>query len=115
MRQRETGKAGGPTVRAAIDDFLDTPKIKSNANTLRAYAGVLDRVADQLDADRALAAVANAEIGHVLTALWGEAKPATWNRNRAAVGSWLAWCADKQHWAGPQLPATAERQREKQR
>ncbi|QGK72213.1 tyrosine-type recombinase/integrase [Allosaccharopolyspora coralli] len=39
-------------------------------------------------------------------------KPATWNRNRAAVGSWLAWCADKKNWATPALPATVERQRE---
>lgn len=43
---------GGPTVHVAIDAFLDTPKIKDNPNTLRAYAGVLDRVADQLDANR---------------------------------------------------------------
>jgi hypothetical protein len=35
--------------------------------------------------------------------------PATWNRNRAAVGSWLAWCADKQNWAAPALPASVER------
>jgi hypothetical protein len=47
------------------------------------------------------------EIAGALTGLWGGAKPATWNRNRAAVGSWLAWCADKQHWAAPTLPAAA--------
>lgn len=48
----------------------------------------------------------------VCTELWGKTKPATWNRNRAAVGSWLAWCADKKTWATPALPATVERQRE---
>ena len=47
-----------------------------------------------------------------LTTLWGNAKPATWNRNRAAVASWLAWCADRQHWAAPALPAAAQRRRE---
>jgi len=47
-----------------------------------------------------------------LTGLWGGAKPATWNRNRAAVGSWLAWCAGRQHWAAPALPAAAQRRRE---
>jgi hypothetical protein len=94
-RRRGTGTAGGTTVRAAIDAFLDTPKIKGNPNTLRACTNVLDRIADQLDADRALAGVDDAEIGDALTELWGQAKPATWNRNRAAVGSWLTWCTDK--------------------
>ncbi|MGW3473026.1 tyrosine-type recombinase/integrase [Saccharopolyspora sp. NPDC000995] len=110
--RRAAGSVVGPSVRAAIDAFLDTPKIKGNPNTLRAYTNVLDRTADQLDADRALADIADAEIGNALTELWGEAKPATWNRNRAAVGSWLAWCADKQNWASPALPGSAERQRE---
>jgi integrase len=52
------------------------------------------------------------EIASALIGLWGDAKPATWNRNRAAVGSWLAWCAGKQHWAAPALPAAAQRRRE---
>src|SRR5436309_3545453 len=42
-RRSGTSNAGGPTLRAAIDAFLDTPKIKGNPNTQRAYAGVLDR------------------------------------------------------------------------
>ncbi|MFI6031621.1 tyrosine-type recombinase/integrase [Amycolatopsis magusensis] len=111
-RRRATGAAGKPSVRAAIDAFLDSPKIAGNPHTLRAYTNVLDRVADRLDPDRALADLADAEIGDALTALWGEAKPATWNRNRAAVGSWLAWCADKQHWTAPVVPSSAERLRE---
>lgn len=84
-------------VRAAIDAFLDSPKIAGNPHTLRAYTNVLDRIADRLDPDRALAELADAEIGDALTALWSETKPATWNCNRAAVGSWLTWCAAKQH------------------
>lgn len=115
-RRRDSGTAakatGGPSVRASIDAFLDTPKVKGNPNTLRAYTNVLDRTAGVLGAGRKLAGVADSEVADALTELWGEAKPATWNRNRAAVGSWLAWCADKQHWAAPTLPATAERQRE---
>lgn len=110
--RRGTGKAGSSTVRAAIDAFLDTPKIKANPNTLRAYTGVLDRTAEQIGADRALAGVEDSEIGDAMTELWGTAKPATWNRNRAAVGSWLAWCVDKKNWTAPELPASTERQRE---
>ena len=39
-------------------------------------------------------------------------RPATWNRNRAAVVSWLNWCATKKRWPVPQLPADAERRKE---
>ncbi len=111
-RRRETSTAGGPTVRAAIDAFLGSAKVKGNANTLRAYTNVLDRVAEVVGPGRELAGVGEDEVGGALAELWGEAKPATWNRNRAAVGSWLAWCTGKQHWAGPALPGSAERQRE---
>lgn len=110
--KQRPAKAGGPTVRAAIDAFLDSPKGKQNANTLRAYTNVLDRVAEQVGPGRRLAEVGDDEVGDALAGLWGDAQPATWNRNRAVVGSWLAWCTDKQHWAGPALPATAERRRE---
>jgi integrase len=107
-------KGGGPTVRVSIDAFLDTPEVKKNPNTLRAYTGVLvlDRAAEHIGPDRKLADVDDPDISDALTELWGGAKPATWNRNRAAVGSWLAWCTDKQHWTAPALPATVERQRE---
>jgi hypothetical protein len=90
-RQRPA-KAGGPTVRAAIDGFLHSPNVKANPNTLRAYTSVLDRVGEEVDSRRKLAGVHDDEIADALTELWGDAKPATWNRNRAAVGSWLAWC-----------------------
>ncbi|SPL88744.1 Mobile element protein [[Actinomadura] parvosata subsp. kistnae] len=38
--------------------------------------------------------------------------PATWNRDRAAVTSWLTWCHPKKHWAAPIVPAEAERRKE---
>lgn len=68
-RRRGTGMASGPTVRAAVDAFLDSPKVKSNANTLRAYTNVLDRAAEVLGPDRALADVDDAEIGDALIEL----------------------------------------------
>jgi hypothetical protein len=108
-RRGECGATGGVTVRASIDAFLDSPKIKGNSNTLRAYTNVLDRISEQLGPDRALAGAQDDEIGEALATLWGQTKPATWNRNRAAVGSWLTWCADKQHWTVPVLPAATER------
>jgi integrase len=111
IRRRCSG-AAGPAVRASIDAFLDSPKVKGNANTLRAYTNVLDRAAELIGPGRELAEVDDDEVGDALATLWGQAQPATWNRNRAAVSSWLAWCQDKQHWAGPAMPDSAERQRE---
>jgi integrase len=91
---------------------VDSPKIKGNPHTLRAYTNVLDRLGERLGPGRVLAGVADDEIGDALDALWSEAAPSTWNRNRAAVGSWLTWCVDKRHWTAPGLPAATERRRE---
>jgi hypothetical protein len=44
--------AGGPTVRAAIDAFLDSPNIRATPNTMRAYTSVLDRVGEEIDTRR---------------------------------------------------------------
>jgi hypothetical protein len=44
-----------------------------------------------LGGDRLLADVSDEEVGAVLLQLWGECAPATWNRNRAAISSWLTW------------------------
>ncbi|MFG1966701.1 tyrosine-type recombinase/integrase [Nonomuraea sp. NPDC049028] len=56
--------------------------------------------------------VADAEIGTALTELWGKSAPATWNRNRAAITSWLTWCQTKKHWAAPSVQAEAEHRKE---
>ena len=104
-RQRPA-EAGGPTVRGAIDGFLDSPDVRANPNTLRAYTSVLNRVGEEIDARRRLAEVSDDEIADALTGPWGGAKPATWNRNRAAVGSWLAWCAGMQHWGRAGTPGS---------
>jgi hypothetical protein len=81
------------TVATAIEDFLATPRCNESPNTQRAYAGALHRVADHIDPDRELADVDDDEIGETVTALWAGSAPSTFNRNRAAVGSWLTWCA----------------------
>lgn len=80
-------------------------------NTRRAYVGVLDRVATELGPGRPLGAVPGDEVAGALHRLWGESAPATWNRNRADVASWLIWCAQKKRWPAPQLPPDAERAR----
>ncbi|MGK5553634.1 hypothetical protein ACSNOI_18640 [Actinomadura kijaniata] len=96
----------------AADEFLGTHRV-ANDNTRRAYASAIDRtIAAVGGRGRALADVADTEIGAALLALWGGSAPATWNRNRAAITSWLTWCATKKRWAAPAVPADAERRRE---
>ncbi|MFC7715825.1 tyrosine-type recombinase/integrase [Nonomuraea recticatena] len=99
------------TLAAAADAFLATPGT-ANPNTHRAYASAIDRTIAWLGRHRPLAEIADAEIGHALAALWGRCAPATWNRNRAAITSWLTWCQTKKHWAAPSVPAEAERRKE---
>jgi integrase len=114
QRPRTIGPAGGVTVLAAIDAFLDSPRVNRSPHTRRAYANVLDRTAELIGPDRDLAGVTGPELDEALTRLWGGGAESTWNRNRAAVGSWLAWCGSRQHWDAPELPASLERRREKQ-
>ncbi|MEV6868525.1 site-specific integrase [Streptosporangium subroseum] len=104
-------RGGHITLAAAADAFLATPRT-ANPNTHRAYASAIDRVTTLLGRDRPLAEVADTEIGTALTELWVASAPVTWNRNRAAVTSWLAWCRTKKHWAAPSVPADAERRKE---
>jgi integrase len=102
--------SGSTTVRPAVDRFLASPRC-ANPNTRRAYAGALDRLAEHLGPDRLLATVDGEELAAALERLWGHAAPATWNRNRAAVASWLAWCRRNGD-AAPALPPAAERRAE---
>ena len=106
-----TAAAATITVAEAADEFLSSPRVAS-PNTRRAYAGVLDRLAAGLGPRRPLAAVPGDEVAAALRRLWGDSAPATWNRNRAAVASWLNWCATRKRWPAPQLPGDAERRKE---
>jgi integrase len=99
------------TLGAAADAFLSTSRM-DNANTRRAYAGAIDRTVQILGTERRLADVADTEVGAALKELWGESAAATWNRNRAAVASWLTWCQTKMRWPAPSVPADLERRTE---
>ena len=105
----ESGFAGATA--AAVDAFLSSPRCE-NANTRRTYATVVDKVAGHLDGARELAHVDDGEIGRALHELWGDVAPSTWNRNRAAVGSWLSWCQTAKHWPARALPSDCERRAE---
>ncbi|GAA2699274.1 hypothetical protein GCM10010412_095660 [Nonomuraea recticatena] len=100
------------------DDFRDRLISEVKASLSRTddspstQVGGFKIVTALLGRDRPLAEVADTEIGAALTELWGRCAPATWNRNRAAISSWLAWCQAKKHWAAPSVPADAERRKE---
>lgn len=105
-------RKAAPTVHAAVERYLSADETNASRNTQRAYASVLEKVRDRLGAGRPLAEVVPAELERVLTELWADAAPATWNRNRAVVASWLTWCTDTAEWAAPALPRTAKRRTE---
>jgi site-specific recombinase XerD len=109
-----SARTASVTVLASVDEFLATPRCNQSPNTQRAYANVLHRVADFVGEQRDLDGVADDEIDESLDELWGSAAPSTWNRNRAAVSSWLTWCTTKKRWVAPELPATCERRHEPQ-
>lgn len=101
-----------PTVRAAVDGFLAAPRNQRSPHTARAYGDTLGRVAAHLGGDRLLAEVTEDQVHDALKTLWGGSAPATWNRNRGIVASWLTWCATRPRWDCPAVPTMAERQRE---
>jgi integrase len=110
--RKVTAIPGKPvTIQAAVDAFLSSPRCE-NSNTGRAYATVIDKLAAELGPARELADVDAIEIGQALHAIWDDAAASTWNRNRAAVGSWLSWCQTTKRWPAPALPSDCERRAE---
>src|ERR1035437_9865717 len=99
------------TLQAAADAFLSSPRCE-NANTRRAYAGVIDKITSQLGASRPLADISDDDIATVLNHEWASAHESTWNRNRAAVNAWLTWCRERQRWRAPEVPGSCERRKE---
>ncbi|EMF30821.1 tyrosine-type recombinase/integrase [Streptomyces pseudogriseolus] len=93
------------TVRAAADAFLDSLR---SPNTVRSYGVGVGKTAERLGEARPLGSVADDEIGEALELLWGTAAVNTWNARRAAVLSWLGWCASYGY-DGPAVPAWTKR------
>ncbi|MGI5290922.1 tyrosine-type recombinase/integrase [Nonomuraea polychroma] len=100
------------TLAAAAEAFLASTRL-ANPNTHRAYVSAIDRTVGALGRDRLLADISDDEVGQALTTLWGGCAPATWNRNRAVVSSWLTWCREGEAVGAPSVPAEAERRKEK--
>lgn len=110
MAKARATKGSEPSLRVAVDAFLSSSRC-ANPNTRRAYTTVLERVLADLGDHRLLGKTSGEELASVLEAAWGGAGAATWNRNRAALSSWLSWCA-KNRYPAPVLPPRVERRAE---
>lgn len=104
------GERGEVSLGVVTDRFLASARCR-NPNTRRAYGAVLARLARDLGPRRVLSEVSERELAGAVEAAWGFAAGATWNRNRAAVSSFLAWAA-KNRYPAPALPAALERRPE---
>lgn len=93
------------TVRAAADAFLGSLR---NPSTVRSYGVGVGKTAERIGEGRPLGLVADDEVGEALELLWGTAAVNTWNARRAAVLSWLGWCAEYGY-EGPGVPGWTKR------
>ncbi len=80
-----------PSLRASVDTFLARPDL--SATTRRSYAQTLERLADDVGADRALDTIARSELALATEHAWGQLAPATWNRHIATIRSFTAYLA----------------------
>ena len=84
----------GQSLAAAIDAFVDT---LDNPGTARNYEGTLRALARELGAETPVAGLpgAAANLGSWFEQRWGNAAPATWNRNLDALRSAARYWADQ--------------------
>jgi len=84
----------GPSLTAAVDAFVDT---LDNPGTARNYGGTLRALARELGADTPVASLAGAgaDVRSWFEQRWGNAAPATWNRNLDALRSAARYWTDQ--------------------
>jgi len=106
------GAARGRPSRGMAAGARSLMRRPGTAATLQAYAEVIDKFIGRLGALSQLDEMTDGEIGEVLGELWGSTGESTWDRDRAAVSSWLTWCRDKKRWPAPAAPGSCERRKE---
>ena len=69
--------------------------------SLRVYRQALEPLASELGPSRPLGSIEAEHLEHAARQAWGELGPATWNRNLAALRSFLRWGRHEQLLEGP--------------
>jgi len=83
--------SGLPSV-GPIDRFTTVTLTTTRGDaTRRAYAAVLGQVLADVRTDEVVVVVSGDDLAEVVERTWGKAAPATCDRNRAALSSFLCW------------------------
>ena len=76
----------------AVSDYFADGDLASS--TVRVYERTLEALVEDLGGDAPIAGISRADLDRFLKGRYGELKPTTFNRNRATIGSFFAWCED---------------------
>jgi integrase/recombinase XerC/integrase/recombinase XerD len=93
----------------AIDAFLAERDLA--AGTRRKYGATLEVLRAELGAELAVADVEGRALVSLFARHWGEVAPATWNRQRACLRSFFAFCG-RQRWLVEDPSEALERRRD---
>lgn len=96
------------TLEEAVDAFLTERDLASG--TRRKYAATLKVLAQELGPGTPVADVGGRQVVAFLRRRWTTAAPATWNRQRATVRSFFAYCR-RQRWLVDDPSEATERRR----
>lgn len=96
-------------VAEAVDAFLAERDL--GARTKQKYSATLALLVDELGGDTSVGDVTGRQLVRFLTKRWGSAAPATWNRHRATLRSFFAYCR-RQHWVIDDPSEATERRRD---
>jgi hypothetical protein len=83
------------TLPEAVEAFLAERDLATSSR--RKYRATLELLVDALGTDVAVAEIPGRRLVRFLSAYWGDAAPATWNRHRATLRSFFAYCR-RQRW-----------------
>ncbi|MCW2877165.1 MAG: polymerase subunit sigma-24 [Sphaerisporangium sp.] len=90
-QRRATTPRAAVTLAEAVSAFLTRGDL--DAGTIRSYGHTMGRLRRHLGDDTALPDVTACQVSEVFATAWGQAAPATWNRHRAAIRSFVSWAA----------------------
>jgi site-specific recombinase XerD len=96
-------------LKEAVEAFLAERDLAESSRAK--YRATLEALADGLGSDMPLVDVTGRQLVTFMRVRWAEASPATWNRHRATVRSFFAYCR-RQRWAIDDPSEATERRRD---